>query len=317
MKMTDKLKERFVRDCKIPIRLYTEPYFTERLELLDPFYDTIAKWTQFQEVVNKYPNEEEYFASYNATKEAAMEFIKSRDAYTAFNALDMNQFALTHKNLPSKDIFKPTFIGKTFISIDMKKANFNALKYYNASIFDGAETWEEFISKFTDCKYFIDSKYIREVIMGNCNPGRVITYEKHLTDMILTMLEDEGITLDKIVFFSNDEIVIDTSDMDRAAALKIAEKVQADAFVPLRIEDFSLRAVTKNGKIIGYIKVLTDGTYDFKCFNNLDLLFVLRLLKNEDIQESDLVFENEGYLAKYMEMPIIEIITRYEKKENN
>lgn len=317
MKMTDKLKERFVRDCKIPIRLYIEPYFTERLELLDPFYDTITKWMQFQEVVNKYPNEEEYFASYNAIKEAAIGFIKSSEGFNNFNKLDMNLFAVKHKNLPSKDIFKPTFIGKTFISIDMKKANFNALRYYNASIFNSAETWEEFISKFTDCKYFIDSKYIREVIMGNCNPGRVITYEKHLTDMILTMLEDEGITLDKIVFFSNDEIVIDTSDIDRSAALKIAEKVQADVFVPIRIEDFSLHAVTKNDKIIGYIKVLTDGTYDFKCFNNLDLLLVLRLLKNDDVRESDLVFENDGYLAKYMEMPIVEIITRYEKKENN
>ena len=317
MKMTDKLKARFVRDYKIPIRLYTEPYFTERIELLDRFYDTKFKWQTFVEMIEKFPNEEEYFAMYNSTKETAMDFIKSSEGFNNFNKLDMNLFAVKNKNLPSKDIFKPTFIGKTFISIDMKKANFNALKYYNASIFDGAETWEEFISKFTDCKYFIDSKYIREVIMGNCNPGRVSTYEKHLTDMILTLLEDEGITLDKIVFFSNDEIVIDTSDMDRAAALKIAENVQANAFVPLRIEDFSLRAVTKNGKIIGYIKVLTDGTYDFKCFNNLDLLLVIRLLKNEDIHESDLVFENEGYLVKYMEMPIVEIITRYEKKENN
>lgn len=317
MKMTNKLKERFVRDCKIPIRLYTEPYFTERIELLDRFYDTKSKWQAFLEMIEKFPNEEEYFAMYNSTKEAAMDFIKSSEGFNNFNKLDMNLFAIKNKNLPSKDIFKQSNIGRSFISIDMKKANFSSLRYYDASIFDNATTWEDFIRKFTDNDYIINSKYIREVIMGNCNPSRVITYEKHLTDMILTMLEDEGITLDKIVFFSNDEIVIDTSDMDRAVALKIAENVQANAFVPLRIEDFSLRAVTKNGKIIGYIKVLTDGTYDFKCFNNLDLLLVIRLLKNEDIHESDLVFENEGYLAKYMEIPIVEIITRYEKKENN
>lgn len=317
MKMTNKLKERFVRDYKIPIRLYTEPYFTERIELLDRFYDTKFKWRAFVEMITKFPSEEEYFAMYNSTKEAAMDFIKSSKGFNNFNKLDMNLFAVKNKNLPSKDIFKPTFIGKTFISIDMKKANFSSLRYYNASIFDNATTWEDFIRKFTDNDYIINSKYIREVIMGNCNPSRVITYEKFITDSVLTQLLDSGIDVNNVVFFSNDEIIIDTTDTDRSAIFDIVYDVCSKAVVPLRIEDFSLRAVTKNSKIIGYIKVLTDDTYDFKCFNGQDLLLVLRTLNGEDIRDSDLVFENEGHLAKYMESPIVEIITRYEKKENN
>ncbi|MDE7367891.1 MAG: hypothetical protein K2N24_11100 [Lachnospiraceae bacterium] len=31
MNMTTKLKERFCKDCNIPLRLFQEPYFTERL----------------------------------------------------------------------------------------------------------------------------------------------------------------------------------------------------------------------------------------------------------------------------------------------
>ena len=309
MKMTDKLKERFVRDCKIPIRLYTEPYFTERLELLDKFYDTKSKWQAFCVEVEKFPNEEEYFAMYNSTKEAAMDFIKSSEGFNNFNKLDMNQFAVKNKNLPAKDIFKPSNIGKTFISLDMKKANFSSLKSYDPTIFDNAETWEDFIRKFTDSEYIVSSKYIREVIMGNCNPSRVITYEKHITDTILTKLITAGISIEDVVFFSNDEIVIDVNK-NPLVILAHIEEVLPTVEVPIRIEQFRLNAVTKNEKIIGYIKLLTDGTYDFKCFNNQDLLLVMRTLNGEDIRPSDLVFENEGFLAKYIDTPIIKFITK-------
>ena len=310
MEMTEKLKERFVRDCKIPIRLYTEPYFTERLELLDKYYGTLSKWKAFCEEVEKFPNEEEYFAMYNSTKEAAMDFIKSRSGYERFNKEDMNQFAVKNKNLPAKDIFKPSNIGKTFISLDMKKANFSSLKAYDSTIFDNAETWEDFIHKFTDSDYIVNSKYIREVIMGNCNPSRVITYEKHITDTILTKLVNAGIDIEDVVFFSNDEIIIDVNK-DPLVIIAHINEVLPTVEVPIRVEQFILSAVKKNNKIIGYIKALFDGSYDFKCFNNQDLLLVMRKLQNEEIRESDLVFENEGFLAKYIDIPKIEFISNY------
>ena len=49
----------------------------------------------------------------------------------------MNQYSIKHVGLPSKDIFKPSNDNKLFISIDMKKANFSALRYYDKSLFRG------------------------------------------------------------------------------------------------------------------------------------------------------------------------------------
>ena len=145
--------------------------------------------------------------------------------------------------------------------------------------------------------------------MGNCNPKRVITYEKFITDKILTSIIVIGIELHNIVFFSNDEIVIDITDMDQTDICSKIIDICLKAEVPLRIEQFRLIAVTKNEKIIGYIKNLSDGNYDFKCFNNQDLLLVMRTLNGEDIRPSDLVFENEGFLAKYIDTPVIKFIT--------
>lgn len=320
MKITNNLKERFTKDCKIPIKLYIEPYFTERINLLDKFYDTKSKWQAFVEMIEKFPNGEEYFTIFNSTKDAVIDFIKSRPAYIAFNQQDMNQFAVKNKNFPTKDIYKPTNIGRSFISIDMKKANFSSLRYYDASIFDNADTWEDFISKFTDNEFIINSKSIREVIMGNCNSGRVTTYEKFITDQLLTLIIEAGIKPNNIVFFSNDEIVVDVTDLDITTTtatydniIKICDKFD----VPFRAEIFRLLAVTKNDKVVGYIKHMLDGSYDFKCFNNQDLLFTLRLLSGEDIKDLDLVFENDKCLATYMTKPEIKLITKGVVNEKN
>lgn len=206
MEITSKLKERFCKDCNIPIRIYDEPYFMERIELYDKFYGTVEKWNIFVEELQKYSNEQQYFEEYNRVKDAAISDIKASEGYQSFNQLDMNEYPIKHTGLPSKDIFHPSNDGRVFISVDMKKANFSALHRYDPGIFGYADTWEDFIRKYTDNKHIIASKYIRQVILGNCNPRRHITYEKILMDKVIDEISDV-VPERRIVFFSNDEIV--------------------------------------------------------------------------------------------------------------
>ena len=208
--ITSKLKECFCKDCNIPLKIYEEPYFTDRLELYDLFYQSIHKWNVFKSELKKYHCEQDYLEGYNCIKDQAINDIKNTDAYQRFNQEDMNQYSIKYVGLPSKDIFKPSNDGKLFISIDMKKANFSALRYYDKNIFRGVKTWEQFIGSYTNNHHIINSKYIRQVILGNCNPKRHITYEKYLMDQVLDcLIKEVGFWVNEVVFFSNDEIVID------------------------------------------------------------------------------------------------------------
>lgn len=303
--------ERFCKDCNIPIRIFQEPYFTDRLKLYDRFYGTLEKWDMFLNELQKYHCEQDYFEEYNRVKEAAILAIKNTEAYQKFNEEDMNKYSVTHNNLPNKDIFKTSNDGKCFISIDMRKANFSSLHHYAPAIFGGAGSWEVFIGKYTDNRHIINSKYIRQVILGNCNPKRHITYEKHLMDGVLTYLTEAYVSIERIVFFSNDEIVIDVSDMDKDMQIQFAHQIENgmnDMPVPLKTELFMLH------KIVG-----TDGYYkeiykesggveiDFKCLDNYTLPFVLRKFLGEDVAENDKVFYHEGLLAKFIEIPKMEI----------
>lgn len=310
MEVSARAKERFCKDCNIPIRLFQEPYFTDRLALFDKFYGTLNKWNLFLEELKKYNCEQDYFEEYNRVKDSAILSIKESEAYQRFNADDMNKYRVTHENLPNKDIFKPTNDGKSFISIDMRKANFSSLHHYSVDMF-GVNTWEEFISKFTDNQHIINSKYIRQVILGNCNPKRHITYEKYLMDILLTDLLEKYIPIERVVFFSNDEIVIDVSDMNKSRQTLLVfniEQYLKDVSPKFKVELFTLYKIHGTD---GYYKEIINENgekdIEFKCLDNYMMPFVIRHFLGEEITDSDRVFYHEGLLSQFIEVPKIEV----------
>lgn len=312
MEVSEKLKERFCKDCNIPLKLFKEPYFTDRLQLYDRYYNTLDKWSIFVRELDKYKCEQDYLEEYNRVKDTAMNDIKLSDGYNRFNEEDMGKYSVKYKDLSSKDIYKPSNVGKLFISIDMRKANFSVLKFYDKSIFSNADTWEEFVGRYTENKHIVNSKYIRQVILGNCNPKRQVTYEKYLMGLVLEIIINSGLGLftSDIVFFSNDEIIIGMegyADCIRNKQL-IEWKIKGFFNIPFRIELFYLRKITgTNGYYKEIVKNIIEREYEFKCLNNYTLPFVLRKFNGEEITENDKVFYHEGLLSKFIEIPEIEI----------
>ena len=301
MKITESLKKRFVKDYKIPIKIFADPYFYRRICLLDFQYGCFELYSKFQNMLKSFNNEEEYFEYYTSVKESMMEYIKSTEGYKRFNEADMSQWKIPEKynKLPSKDIYKDSCIGKKFISIDMIKANFNSLKYFDPTIFINKDTWEDFIRKFTDKEYIINSKYIREVIFGNCNPKRQVTYEKYLMSQLLDKIYTDDLN---VVFFSNDEIIIeidDNFDIDSFRTLVFNNQI-----TPVRMEVFTLKAIMNKNQIVGYIKELDTSGKEFKKINPLYMSAIIRkFILNEEIFLDDLVFEYEDNLCTMLEVP--------------
>ena len=125
MQITNKLKERFTRDCKVSIKLYDEPYFTERLNLYDKYFDTLSKWKLFLDTIKAYNTEEDYLADYNATKDKAINYIKGTSAFQAFNTADMNKSAVSeaHSSMPHKAIYHARTIGPQIFRMEMMKCS--------------------------------------------------------------------------------------------------------------------------------------------------------------------------------------------------
>ena len=158
MKITPALRERFCKDLQLPIKIFTDPYFMERLVLYDIHFGCWEKYIDFEKMLEDYANEQEYFEAYNSLKETAIQYLLNNPDFTFFSQTeDMSKFAIPNRSLPKNSIYKQTMIGKHFVSFDLCKGNFTALHHYNEKIFDGAHTYEEFLSKFTNNKHFIES----------------------------------------------------------------------------------------------------------------------------------------------------------------
>ena len=285
--------------------------------MFDKYYGSVDKWNLFLKELEKYNNQQDYFEEYNKVKDSAILNIKNSEAYQKFNSDDMNKYRVKHENLPGKDIYKSTNEGKLFISIDMKKANFSSLKYYEysigESIFGGASTWEDFIKSFTDNKHIIDSKYIRQVILGNCNPRRHITYEKYLMDQVLSCLYD-FVDEKRVASFSNDEIVYDmtsASDLNTLKLVKglIDERLREKFNIPFSVENclHYIKFMEQKGIIKRFFKENGETNIEFKCLDNYMLPFVIRKFLGEEITDSDRVFYHEGLLAQFISIPEIRI----------
>jgi hypothetical protein len=312
MRLTNKLNERFCKDMNLAIKLFQEPYFESRLKLYNKQFNTIKKYEMFKKLVNKFNNEQEYFEAYNKLKDAVIEHLKNSAGMARLNNEDMSKYSLTNTSFSSKDIYKETFDGKILLSIDMSKANFTALKHYSKDIVAGQNTYEDFIGLFTDEDYFKSSKYIRQVVFGNQNPKRQVTYEKYLMDRVLTDILPHLKDRSHVVSFSNDEIVMDLSSYEPDELNKTMDVVALvlkkfkEEGVELKQELFLLKKIP-NTK--GYIKkFINKPGHEFKSLDSIMMPFVLRAYNGEDVTEEDLVFEYEGRLAKLLSAPKIEVV---------
>lgn len=184
----------------------------------------------------------------------------------------------------------------------MKKANFHSLKAFAPDIFDNADTWEDFMRKFTDDEHIIGSKYVRQVILGNCNPKRHITYEKYLMHFIILSLA-EIISPEDIICFSNDEVVVKTDNNKKYDINEIEECVKNSYFgqhIPFKVEEFKLDYL---GEGIGYIKRYDDEKFKLKCVDNDYFPMILRLIQSGYVMLNDLFFVHKGALARFNDVP--------------
>lgn len=306
------LNKRFCADRKLSLKIHDGEIFIDRLKLFGE-YDNYILYCK--EISERFANTQDYFAEYNAVKDRAIDYIKNSETFQTLNSDDMNKYAC-HHNFPQADVYKANSIGKSFISIDMIKANFSSLVSYGRII--GTEFYKdfnytEFMRQFTDIEHIIDSKYIRQVIFGNCNPKRQVTYEKYLMGLLVDRLLNDGVITPNIVkCLCSDEIILQADDMSATTIDKVAAIVkEVSETIPLKLEHFTV------GRIDGseaYIKKIYDGlhdyenyTYKLKCVNPEEAPFVYRLINRQEFKEDDSIFTYNGKLAKLLEQPVLKI----------
>ena len=296
------LKKRFVKDFDIPISVFKEPYFMNRINLLNGLFDTKQKWEQYVKEVSIFKDEQQYLEYYNQTKDTVINHIKGKPEYEEFNNYDFNNYKVDNHKIGDHGVFTPKNNNKRLLSFDLKKANFQAFKAFDPNIMDNCNSYEEFISQFTKLDHIINSKYIRQVIFGNCNPKRQVTIEKFLMSGVLDIIIN-AVGKDLILTYMHDEIVIDITLLDKSIILEIIANVKKYGKlnnIEIKNEEYSVYKIPSTEF---YVQYFDDGSYKFKCVPALFYPIIVKQFNGLSVDYEDLTYYYEGYLSKFIEVP--------------
>ena len=310
MKESVALRKRFCKDFNLPINLFDSPYFEQRLKTLDAHFGCVEEYDYFMEEVSQFSNEEEYFAEYNRVKDAAINFIQNQSDYEKFT----NSTAPVVRPFQRKELYSDCNDGKTFFSIDMRKANFTTIAKLYPNLIDYSNSWEEFMHKFTDIPHIIKSKYVRQVIMGACNPKKQTQWESFLMEHIALNIE-KSLNLCKIISVATDEILIESESPCSMSAMSlnfIFERECPDLCGLVKITKFALKKIDGFGWVKQFIHpastdfVMPDD-YEFKCVEADKYHILTKLYRLEELTDDDLVFRYNGMLAKYLDKEMFKL----------
>ena len=251
--ISNQLKKRFVKDFNLPISIFRNDLFKYYIEELDEILDTKKKFIIFLDWINSLSEIEKNDIQtylYDKLQKAIIKF-KKTEMFKFFNSLDLSNFKVL-TNIKQDNIYKPEYANNDFLSIDLKKANLQAVliqeliakqnkfigKYRNID-----KKYKEFIDKYLEPSndkektYFINSKYIRQYLFGNLNPKRQQKIQKYFISLIANKIKNE--TNEEIISASNDEIVIkNPKNLNKLE--QILEEIKFVNYLDLNINKFKL-----------------------------------------------------------------------------
>lgn len=208
--ITDEDRTRFIKDFSLPIVINKDPYFSYFIDLYNDTHSTKEKYTLFVKAVTELGLKGKTLHGYSLQlADEICSKIKNNPCYDEF---------ISSKTLPNvkdfpagKNIYSGKCENKVWVSLDIRTANFTAMKFYNPDLVLGYGEWPELIRSFTDLEYFIQSKHFRQILFGRLNTKKVTSVYKYLTNYLYQILSENNIIPSGA---SNDEILI-SSDIDK------------------------------------------------------------------------------------------------------
>ncbi len=96
------------------------------------------------------------------------------------------------ERLPLKELYLLSNHKKSFVSIDLRSANFNILRILSPEIFFGEPSWQSFLKKTNPdiSPFLLATNRLRQVILGKLAPIRIRRLERFLMRLIWTELSE-------------------------------------------------------------------------------------------------------------------------------
>ncbi|QKF94426.1 R3H domain-containing protein [Fadolivirus algeromassiliense] len=280
VEITDEDRKLFIKDSGLPIPVWRQPYFSYFLTLYMQFYNADELYELFKEAIEILFSRNKNFISFtHMLVNIVCENIKNNPHYEKLLTDESHIPSVVPNNC---DIYvkRDNIWPKYYITLDIIKANFSALKFFNKELVSGCDSWEEFIAKFTDIKYYAKAKYFRQACLGNLKVKRMGSIQLYLLSYLYGLIKDLVKVAGKV---SNDEIIIETTKetlmSDYQILKSIVDSLPENMKGIWRIEPFVIEPL---GRSTAFVKKYFDG-------DNIDLI------TKEEIKQIEKDFHAQAY----------------------
>lgn len=295
--MEQHLLDRWAKDYNVYIAYYEKNYLRYILERIYEYrpHKVIALQLMYEELQKYESDSERLLNTYREVRDTVIYTIKKSKHYKAYNEMDLNHYSVqTHYG--AGKVYNASNHEKILVSIDLVAANYQVLQQIGVIKCTG--DWKTFMSEYTDSNYLKGSKYIRQVILGNCNPRRQVTLEKYYMNKVLHYLLNNMQIEKNIKAFYNDEIIYETTNVDINFYKKLEADIQNELGLKVDIELFKLEYVKDDFSIKHFIN--KEG-YELKGVPGKKFLQGLAYAENRPLNELDRIFWDDGCLAQYLQ----------------
>ena len=198
----------FIKEYKLPIPIISYPYINYYLDLYEKDFQSMTNYNKFVELLKVLNERRTNLKSYkNNLLKTIVDTIKNTDTYKELQKTPIKSQSIS---LPQINICRQEFNQEDwFISLDIIKANYSSYQCYHPDVIFNTNSWNEFMRRFTDLEYFIESKPFRQIIFGNLNMKINEALWKNLTSELYNLLKETNVEI--IGKISDDELIIKTS----------------------------------------------------------------------------------------------------------
>lgn len=296
--------KRFVKDYSLPIQPCTNELMPYYIDLYNPIFETQKKWQLFEDVLTHFKSEEEFLCYGNELTDTITKQITATPVYNEFNTCNLDNMMPVNQKVrgvtyvKGVNLYIPNNHEQYFISVDLRKANYQALRAFSKGIVLDTDSYDQLIEKFTDLEYFKNSKQIRQVIFGNLNMGRITRQVRFLNEKVLCRILDSGYTAEDILVFTTDEIIIKCKE-PKFISKEACETMEQDIYdytgLNAKVESFKLVNIYNDT----YVKEHENELPTFKGGSSIYFPQVYKAYMGIPLEERDLYFMYEKHLAKF------------------
>ena len=291
------VRKKFVEEFEIPIDVFEDPYFSQRLITLNQLYNCRKLWDMFIQEVSSFESFDDYIRFYEFEAAAWKNYFKDAESYIT-NDLIQNSIKNDMIYLPDdENVLTWQDHGKMFIRFSFKDNGYAMMHKMLPEKFT-CETWADMLDDGHHPEHLKYSKeFMKRAFFGFRFRGIQLRY------IIFGMIRERmnRLTASRFRYQTMDELVFQiTGIVERSDINRILDDIPNQFGETVDVDIIQVQAIGHKAEYGFLAESMLSGNVEIIGCDNKFINQIMLYMKRDLFSADDLIFNADGHLAKFL-----------------